>query len=418
MPPRRRTFAAERAFLRVYARTTAAPAAGEAAPLFAVAIVVTAIFFGPNGMRAPDIIVFARDSPEVRATLLGAWLLVVAPAARVLVRGPGARTLRTLPVDTNVFALAQLLALVAMHAPWIALWTLGASPLSAVAWVLGALALVTCSTAGGVRAPAWGLAAALAVVLVATPTAPRGSAFALSALLSSALAAMTYALGVRDAWVRGLVTPARGPRVPLRRAPVVVALALAQFALVVRGNGVRILRTFALAACGGVAGAICARAYELGDGPRAHVLGVAVILPVAAGVAATAPPIARGEFALSWLVRTTGRSLLTLHLASRLASHAFAFAGGVVACVAARELVHAPVVLTWALASNACGSALFRAAAPHASLHATVRVAAFLAVVIIGFASWGGAVLWAVVALACLAEIVFARDAARAGSAT
>ncbi len=104
--------------------------------------------------------------------MLLAWLLFVAPAAGVLVRGPGARTLRALPIPMAAFGVAHGVARGAVHAPWIALWALGASPTTAMAWIFGAISLATCVTARGTQPSTWGLAsnACASAVLRATTT--------------------------------------------------------------------------------------------------------------------------------------------------------------------------------------------------------------------------------------------------------
>lgn len=117
--------AAHARWLDVWTRAVIVPAWRRAAAVWAGCAVVAVVAFGPNGIAPGQLTALALRSPAVGALLAVTWLLVFAPIARLLVRGDGARYLRSLPGPTVAPIVLALGALVVLQAPWAALWILG-----------------------------------------------------------------------------------------------------------------------------------------------------------------------------------------------------------------------------------------------------------------------------------------------------
>ncbi|MEO5731909.1 MAG: hypothetical protein ABI134_10420, partial [Byssovorax sp.] len=237
---------------RVLTRTAGLPALLRAVPVYvALAIAVSVLFFSPNGMRAVDLLHAIASSPAVAAFLWSGWIVLTAPAARVLFESPETFFLRALPVPPWHFWLVHSAHLLALHAPWILLWLRGQGPLAALA--------------AGV------IAAATSAIIVARPSGARdllASALVIAAVVAPLPAAARLVLGlaagghaVPAAWTRATsrgvrrgpsrvggsaatalvlahaVVLARRDATTLLRGALAVILGAAIFALLVRNNG-------------------------------------------------------------------------------------------------------------------------------------------------------------------------------------
>jgi hypothetical protein len=112
-------------WLRVWSRAVIEPAWRRALGVWLGAGIVGAIVFGPTAMRPHDLTELALRDPPVGIVLAVTWLLLFVPTARVLVRGDGARYLRSLPGPTLTATLLAAGAVIALQLPWVALWLFG-----------------------------------------------------------------------------------------------------------------------------------------------------------------------------------------------------------------------------------------------------------------------------------------------------
>ena len=130
-----------------------------------------AILFSSNGLRASDVVAHCHRSLPTRSLLWLAWLVLCAPALRVLFEAPGSKTLRALrlPRGSLVLSLFSLAALV--QTPWALLFARGGGPIEAWAAVTLAVALGASGVAGLRRWP-WALGVACGVLLLAWDPAP------------------------------------------------------------------------------------------------------------------------------------------------------------------------------------------------------------------------------------------------------
>ncbi len=88
--------------VRVLTRTAGLPALLRAVPAYAALAIAASILFSPNGMRAVDLLRVVASSPAVAVALWGGWILLTAPAARVLFESPETFFLRALPVPRGI----------------------------------------------------------------------------------------------------------------------------------------------------------------------------------------------------------------------------------------------------------------------------------------------------------------------------
>ena len=161
---------------------------------------VSAVIFGPTAMHPHDLTSLALHDPGAGAVLAAMWLLLFVPTARVLVRADEAAYLRSLPHGpTWPIAVA---ALVALQAPWLALWGFGegARGLGVVGALTVPIALVAAwrPRRHRARVPRWrGGGRALAAVYVRGLVRKGGDALVRGAGLAI-LAGLAAAMLVRN----------------------------------------------------------------------------------------------------------------------------------------------------------------------------------------------------------------------------
>ncbi|MBP6633573.1 MAG: hypothetical protein KA297_29400 [Kofleriaceae bacterium] len=131
-PPRR----ARAAWLRTWWRVVGGAGQRAAAPAWLGVGLFAAIAMGGNGLTATAATALMLQAPVVGAFVLGLWTLLIAPAGWALRRAPGRSYLRALPAPALAEPVGLVLLVVAMQAPWLLLWWLGAGP----AWAAAATA--------------------------------------------------------------------------------------------------------------------------------------------------------------------------------------------------------------------------------------------------------------------------------------
>lgn len=238
------------AWTNAWTRATWGPAARRATPVWAgVAIVGAIVFYGPNGMKPHDVTDAVRAKAGVGVAVIAAWLLLIAPVGRALVRAPGTEYLRSLPAPRGArWAIAAAGAVVA-QLPWWLLWSAGAGRVAGLVAMLGA--------------------AAVTVAVGAVPVVAR------RARVPVWRARWRAAAGVH---LRGVVRVAG--------------------ASIVRGVG------FALLA-GALGGALVERNALVGAEAVVYAGAIAAVL-IAIGLAGSIAAVAASELRLEWIARSTG----------------------------------------------------------------------------------------------------------------
>jgi hypothetical protein len=241
-----------RAWVMAFARATWVPAGRRATPVWVGVGMMVPIVFGPNGMRPRDLTTAVLGRVEVAAVLCAAWLLLIAPVGRALVRSPGTDYLRSLPAPRGArWALAAAGAIVA-QLPWAVLWTAGAGPVAGAIATLGA-------------------------------------------------AAVTFAVGVAP----GIAVRARVPR--WRRRWTAAASVHARG--VARTAGASLVRGAGLALLAGATGGALVRINALAGADAVTYTAAITAVLVAIALAGSIAAVAEGERRIDWLARSTGLGL-------------------------------------------------------------------------------------------------------------
>jgi hypothetical protein len=110
-------------WLGVYARTVVTPAYRRVAAIWVGCAFVAAVAFGGNGIWPRDLRAMAFAKPAtIGLVLVGIWILVYLPVARMLVRAEPARYLLALPHGRTGPIVVVGAALIALQLPWLMLW--------------------------------------------------------------------------------------------------------------------------------------------------------------------------------------------------------------------------------------------------------------------------------------------------------
>jgi hypothetical protein len=266
-------------FLRVWGRVVGEAAMRRALPVWAGVAVLAGVVMGGNGMHPSALTGAALGSWRFGAGLALTWLVLVVPAARAMLDPALTAYLRALPGPRGGRRAVSAAVLLAVQAPWAALWWIGEGPAAGSAAAAGgaAVAAAVAELAGRVRWP---------------HRAPR--------------------------WRGGL-----GAVIGAHRR------------LLMRGRGAAIVRAIGVAWLGGAAAGLIARANQLsGDETVWWTLIVgALALPIAIG--ALALPVVDGDRRLGWLLRASGCSWPTRVAAAALVLAVVGAGLGVVAAAAA-----------------------------------------------------------------------------------
>jgi hypothetical protein len=129
----------------VWTRAVIEPAWRRAAAVWLGVALVSAVMFGPTGITPADITWLALKNPGVGLVLVGIWLLLFVPVARVILRAEGARYLRALPGSPTAPVAVAIAALVGFQLPWLALWVAGRGAVGLV--VVAAVSVVAVALA-------------------------------------------------------------------------------------------------------------------------------------------------------------------------------------------------------------------------------------------------------------------------------
>jgi hypothetical protein len=340
---------------RVLTRTAGLPALLRAVPAYAALAIAASILFSPNGMRAVDLLRVVAASPAVAVALWSGWVVLTAPAARVLFESPETFFLRALPVPPWHFWLVHAAHLLALQAPWMLLWLRGEGPLAALA--------------AGV------IASAADAVIVARPRAARdllAAALVLVAALAPLPAAARLALGlaagalaVPAAWSRAASRSVRRGRGRVGGSAA-TALLLAHAVVLARRDATTLLRGALAVLVGAAIFALLVR----NNGPDAagHEAKLALLagaLPLAIATGGVAAKTLETERRLEWLLLSTGtgarlRALTALAIPTLAGALAGLLHGGLGALTARCAL---PLALEITLLAAALGAAIGVAAA-------------------------------------------------------
>jgi|GEM_PF-1982228 len=214
--------------------TVGRPALRRALRVWLGAGVLGAIFLGGTGVMPRDLARIGVASPGVMVGLALAWLVLLAPAMRGAIGGPGVALLRSLPGAGLLEALAVSAVALAIHAPWGALAVMGAGGRGAASWLgLAAASLIAAIAMARLpvrrRVPRWGSSlAALVGVHARAVTRRRGGSLGFGvglAVLAGALGgALSRSGGLDGAGAATLVSAC---------VVVAVAIGLAAIAAVV-----------------------------------------------------------------------------------------------------------------------------------------------------------------------------------------
>lgn len=334
------------AVFALVARTGGARLLERAIPLFLGVAVASAIVFSPNGLDPRDVARMAASSPWLRAALWAAWLLASVPLAGVLLRDRRADVLRTLPMSVALPSVASAAWLLALQAPWVALWLRGAGVLVGLrAAVLGFGLTVLLATRARAAFETLLLAACLAAV--GFDVAPP-AALALAPLV---------ALAAHRAWLRAPERPSASTS--WVRGPAPAALAIAHHLRLIRSERFAAVRGFFVAALGGALAAVGARNTDRAGTTELVPFVLAVLAPAlvvaASGVAA---PLLDADAALDVVLRSAGatRRLRLGALSAVAATWGAAF--GAAAFAAGRLVVGADLARDAALPIAGLGAAL------------------------------------------------------------
>ncbi len=251
----------------------------------------SAILFSANGLRARDVIALSHHSLAARSVLWACWLLLSAPAMRVLLDAPGSRTLRALRLPRVSLVLALLALAVLVQLPWAILFARGGGSLEAGAAVSLAIAL-NASLVVALRRGRWIFAVAFGALLVLLDVGPS-FAFACGALWApfSLARAFRYALEQRKISLR-LTRPTH----PL------LALYLMHLLRLLRSAQSRLM----VACSSGVAGA-AGLLFSLRNDPTPRILEralSALALPLTLAAAVLIAPVIESEYSLRALLHS------------------------------------------------------------------------------------------------------------------
>jgi hypothetical protein len=283
---------------RILTRTAGLPALLRAVPAYAALAIAASILFSPNGMRAVDLLHVVATSPATAAFLWSGWLVLTAPAARVLFETPETFFLRALPVPPWHFWVVHAAHLLALQAPWMLLWLRGEGLLAAVA--AGTLAVA--ASAIVVARPSAArdlLASGLVLLAVAAP---------LPALIRLGLGLAASVLAIPVAWSRATSRGVRRgrSRVGGSAAP---ALLLTHAVVLARRDTTTLVRGVLAVILGAVVFALLVRNNGLDAvGHEATLALLSGALPMAVLTGGVAVKAIETEHRLDWLLLSTGAS--------------------------------------------------------------------------------------------------------------
>lgn len=337
-----------RALARATALTFVQTALRASAPAFTAILFGGAVVFSKQGMHPRDLTSLARGSAPAACALWGAWLLLVVPIVRAVVRAPGAGLLRSLPFARGALLVPLALGALIPQLPWALLWGRGEG---AVVGALTAGLAVTCSLQIVAGVTTRRDVFALLVATVGALAAPRVPLVAGVALVS-----LPHALSV--AWDRAgeeAHTRARAPAHLRVRRPLVALVRVYALALV-RTERTLLLRSLALSSFGGLIVGVVARNRGAVDTlSRARILLAVGAVPIALVAAALALAVRRSERPITWLIATTATRDADRTLAALVSAWSAGLVGALALGVGASVVLRAPWLVALALVGLSLG---------------------------------------------------------------
>lgn len=390
------------ALFRALAATAGRAALARALPVYVALAIGGAIALGPHGVRPSDVTHAALRSPAGRAALEGAWLLLVAPAARDALAAPQAIFLRASPFRASAFLAIHGAFVLAAQAGWFALWAAGEGALAGAAAAVSmtaVAALVAARPRGAVEI------GALAATFAATIATPRPS-------LWLAAGAPAAALGVARGWSRAPEAARRAPR-SVVGGPPAVALALVHLTRLAREDAPVLVRAALASLFGAAVGvAFVHGATDASGAARAGYAIAAATAPLAVLAGATATRALANEARLAALLDATATDRWTRALAAVLAVSAPAAALGALvgaaigaaSAAAPRETLRFVASCSlWGVANGVVALGLASRARVHADpsrIVPAMAVVALAGIVVAGAAGEAGALVAGAIGLA------------------
>lgn len=331
-----------KAFLAVL-RVLAHPVGTRAGALLVAIGLPSAVLFGPQGMRARDLVAGMAGSSGLRAFVWLGWLLLSAHGMSALEGAPGSITLRSLRLPRVPVTAALLALATAVQLPWLALHARGGGAIAAVGAVAIAIAV------GTRRILALPL---LALVLAGASTA-----------ILAAPAVVVAAIALDRGWRHP--RPQREPRRvgPVRRSAPVIALLRMHLLRVVRMAPARLGIVAVLVAIAG-AGLLTLRS-DPSPAPLRRALAI-LALPGVLGAALLVEPVLASERSAQALLRSVRLPRATALVAFLVAVITPTTAFAATASAAAATWSIAPAAVAWTAALGALTGAWGRRFAPGA----------------------------------------------------
>jgi hypothetical protein len=313
---------------RVYVSLSARAATPLGAPLFFGVFLVAYIVFGPQGMRASDLVFTMRTSAALALVLWAGWLVLALPVARLALVPPSSTYLRWLPAPRVLLYASAAVCVLLVELPWMVLFGRGEGIVAGFAAGLGAVAVHA-----SLATRPFGIFHAVAL------TGWAISAFHPSTIVAFPSALLAAAIAVKHAIDRAPEVYAMARR-RVRSRPPLVALATAHLSYVLRKEPAVLARALILSSLAGLALPLAARGHDL-DTPPAFgglALGLAAfaISPAMSGASAA---IIRSERLAAWLCDVLGTSVRSRVFSAALAGGVIGSASGVLLGVIAACLL-------------------------------------------------------------------------------
>lgn len=319
------------ALARVYLSLSARSAVVLGAPIFFGILLVSAIVFGPTGMRPADLVFTLRSSPPFAAALWLAWLILVFPVAKLALIPPSSLYLRWLPSPRIVLYLAAAFATLVVESPWFLLFAAGENIFSGLAAALAALALHAVNTVRPLSLR-HGLVCLGATIAVFAPML----AVSLPVAFATASFAVKYALD------RAPEVHARAPS-RARVIPPMFALARTHLTYLTRKEPAVLGRLLIVSSLSGLVIPAAARGFDVespADFTRLSLVVSAVFLsPGTSGIASS---VIRSERLMAWISDVLGTSVRDRSFGAACATSIVAMIAGLGSGVLALSFGHLP----------------------------------------------------------------------------
>lgn len=312
--------------VRVYSSLSARAAVPLGAPIFFGILVVACIVFGPQGMRAADIVVNMRSSPPFACVMWLGWIVLTFPVARLALVPPSSLYLRWLPVPRTILYASAAFCAFIVEMPFIVLFARGGSLIAGFSVGLGAIAL----HAAGTTRP-YGYRHLLVLLFWAVSAFVPHSPIALGAASCAACVAIKHAID-RAPEVHAL---ARGR---LRVHAPAIALAWVHVRYVFRQEPAAIGRMIVLASLAAMSLPLAARGFDLETpqdlGALAWGLSAVALSPALSGLSGA---VIRSEQLTAWLADVLGTSARIRVAGAALAMSVLGCGAGV--CLGAMAMI-------------------------------------------------------------------------------